>query len=366
MSNLKLINVNKIYPNGFQAVFDMNLEVNNGEFVVLVGPSGCGKSTALRMICGLEAITSGELLIGEKLVNKKAPSDRNIAMCFQDYALYGNMTVYENIAFSLTIRKMKRDVIHQRVMEIAKIVDLEDYLNRYPKNLSGGQRQRVSLGRALAKESEVILMDEPLSNLDAQLRQQTRKELVKVQEKMKSTVIYVTHDQIEAMTMADRIVIMNLGVIQQVGTPDEVYYNPKNLFVATFIGLPSMNLIKGIYANGKFKALSNSFEIDLTDKKFAYLKNYEQKEITLGIRPEHIFQEKKHTNDPEFTTIVNFVELLGAEYNLNAKINEELLSVRVQATNIINLNDNLKLSFDLNSLHFFDTKTEQRIEAEVK
>ena len=244
MAGLKLVNIQKQYDNGFVAVHDFNLEIKDGEFIVLVGPSGCGKSTLLRMIAGLEGISEGKLYIDDECVNLVAPSNRNIAMVFQNYALYGNMTVYENMGFSLTVRHKDSDEIHEKVMKAANVVDLEQVLNRIPANLSGGQRQRVALGRSIVRDAKVFLLDEPLSNLDAKLRTETRKELVKLHKKLNTTFIYVTHDQIEAMTMADRMVIMKDGAVQQVGTPAQVYNYPCNMFVGGFIGTPPMNFME--------------------------------------------------------------------------------------------------------------------------
>ena len=265
MSSLKFVNINKVYPNNVQAVFDFNLEIQDKEFIVFVGPSGCGKSTTLRMVAGLEEITDGELYIDDKLVNDVHPKDRDIAMVFQSYALYPHMSVYENMAFGLKIRRMDNEEINRRIDVAADILGLQPYLKRKPKELSGGQRQRVALGRAIVREPKVFLMDEPLSNLDAKLRVQMRSEIIKIHQKVGATTIYVTHDQTEAMTMADRIVVMKDGYIQQIGTPEDVYNKPYNMFVAGFIGSPSMNFLKANYDNGKI-TLSNGFSFEL-DKK---------------------------------------------------------------------------------------------------
>ena len=286
MATLQLKNINKIYDNNVQAVFDFNLEISDKEFIVLVGPSGCGKSTTLRMIAGLEDITSGELYINENLANDKAPKDRDIAMVFQSYALYPHMSVYENMAFGLRLKKLPKEEIDQRVHESAKILEIEQYLDRKPKALSGGQRQRVALGRAIVRNAQVFLMDEPLSNLDAKLRVQMRSEIIKLHERLNATTIYVTHDQTEAMTMASRIVVMKDGYIQQIGSPKEIYNTPANMFVANFVGAPAMNFIDGKYYNGRFEVDGKSFMVPkmFHDK----LKNYEGKEVVLGIRPEDI------------------------------------------------------------------------------
>ena len=275
MATLKFKNINKIYDNNVQAVFDFNLEVQDKEFIVFVGPSGCGKSTTLRMVAGLEDITSGELYIDDKLVNDVAPKNRDIAMVFQSYALYPHMTVYENMAFGLKLKKMPKEEINKKINEVAEILGLTDYLNRKPKALSGGQRQRVALGRAIVRNPKVFLMDEPLSNLDAKLRVQMRSEIAKIHEQVGATTIYVTHDQTEAMTMASRIVVMKDGYIQQIGTPKEVYNNPNNMFVAGFIGAPAMNFIKGVFKEKEFVIdTKNDLKIALTKDQIKLLNNY--------------------------------------------------------------------------------------------
>ena len=273
MSSLKFVNINKIYDNNVQAVFDFNLEVNDKEFIVFVGPSGCGKSTTLRMVAGLEEITDGELYIDDKLVNEVHPKDRDIAMVFQSYALYPHMSVYENMAFGLRIRHMSKEEIDKRIQAAAEILGLKQYLDRKPKALSGGQRQRVALGRAIVREPKVFLMDEPLSNLDAKLRVQMRSEIIKIHQKVGATTIYVTHDQTEAMTMADRIVVMKDGYIQQIGTPEELYSHPVNIFVAGFIGSPSMNFIKVTYDKGKI-LVADSLEYSLNKEEIKKHDNY--------------------------------------------------------------------------------------------
>ena len=266
MSSLKFVNINKVYDNNVQAVFDFNLEIEDKEFIVFVGPSGCGKSTTLRMVAGLEDITEGELYIDGKLVNEVHPKDRNIAMVFQSYALYPHMSVYENMAFGLKIKRMPKQEIDKRIQDAADILGLKPYLKRKPKELSGGQRQRVALGRAIVREPKVFLMDEPLSNLDAKLRVQMRSEITKIHQKVGATTIYVTHDQTEAMTMADRIVIMKDGYIQQIGTPEEVYNRPANMFVAGFIGSPAMNFMKASYNNGEI-SLGDSLKFKLSKEE---------------------------------------------------------------------------------------------------
>ena len=293
MAGLSLKNVCKRYSNGFEAVKDFNLEIADKEFIVLVGPSGCGKSTTLRMIAGLEEISEGELYIGDRLVNDVAPKDRDIAMVFQNYALYPHMTVYDNMAFALKLRHAPKDEIDRKVKEAAEILDITQYLGRKPKALSGGQRQRVAIGRAIVREPKVLLMDEPLSNLDAKLRNQMRAEIIKLRQRINTTFIYVTHDQTEAMTLGDRIVIMKDGFIQQIGTPQEVFNHPYNLFVATFIGTPQMNLFENaklVKENGKYVVKLDALSVELSEEKQAKLaaNNVAEQDVVLGVRPEHI------------------------------------------------------------------------------
>ncbi len=286
MPEVKLQSIDKIYDGGVQAVYDFNLDVADGEFIVLVGPSGCGKSTTLRMVAGLEEITNGKLIIDGKDCTRLPPKDRDIAMVFQNYALYGHMTIYENMAFSLTLRKENKEVIHRKVMAAAEILDLKTQLNKKPKQLSGGQRQRVAMGRAIVRNPKVFLFDEPLSNLDAKLRGSMRREIMLLHKKLNATMMYVTHDQTEALTLADRIVCMSMGRVQQIGKPIDLYERPANTFVATFIGLPPMNMFDGVVEGGKFK--SELFEYPLNEKQKQTLKDYEGKEIVLGVRPENI------------------------------------------------------------------------------
>ena len=365
MATLKLKNINKVYPNGVQAVFDFNLDIRDKEFIVFVGPSGCGKSTTLRMIAGLEEITSGELYIDEELVNDKAPKDRNIAMVFQSYALYPHMTVYDNMAFGLKLRKMPKDVINEKVNEAAEILGLTPYLKRKPKALSGGQRQRVALGRAIVRNAKVFLMDEPLSNLDAKLRVQMRGELIKLHNKIETTTIYVTHDQIEAMTMASRIVVMKDGYIMQVGAPKEIYDNPNNMFVAGFIGTPPMNFIRGkvekdqmfIAGDHKIKIPNDKFEIIQTNGMVG-------KEIVLGIRPEDIHDEQVVMNtypDSIVDIVVDVAELLGSETNLYTSINGNNVCASINARAGVRIGDKMRLALDMNKCHFFNPENEQRL-----
>ena len=305
MASLSLKNIYKKYDNGFCAVTDFNLEVADKEFVVFVGPSGCGKSTTLRMIAGLEDITEGEFYIGDRLVNDVEPKDRDIAMVFQSYALYPHMTVFDNMAFALKLRKVPKEEIKAKVEEAAKILGLEELLDRKPKALSGGQRQRVALGRAIVRSPKVFLMDEPLSNLDAKLRSNMRAEIIKIHNTLGATTIYVTHDQTEAMTMADRIVVMKKGVVQQVGSPKDIYDHPENLFVAGFIGAPTMNFMRGKVAEGNFVTKGGG-EIEIPLGYYEKLKElgYEGKEVVLGIRPEKI------SNDPLFLETNHMLKLL--------------------------------------------------------
>ena len=286
MPNVKIEHLDKIYDGGVQAVYDFNLDIADGEFIVLVGPSGCGKSTTLRMVAGLEDITKGRLEIDGKDCTRLPPKDRDIAMVFQNYALYGHMTIYENMAFSLTLRKEKKEIIHRKVMAAAEILDLKDQLNKKPKQLSGGQRQRVAMGRAIVRNPKVFLFDEPLSNLDAKLRGSMRRELMLLHKKLNATMMYVTHDQTEALTLADRIVCMSMGHVQQIGKPIELYEKPANTFVATFIGLPPMNMFEGKIEKGAFKC--DLFDYPLNSKQKEILKDYEGKEVILGVRPENV------------------------------------------------------------------------------
>ncbi len=365
MATLKLKDINKIYPNGVQAVFDFNLEIRDKEFIVFVGPSGCGKSTTLRMIAGLEEISSGELYIDEELVNDKAPKDRNIAMVFQSYALYPHMTVYDNMAFGLKLRKMPKDVINEKVSDAAEVLGLTPYLKRKPKALSGGQRQRVALGRAIVRNAKVFLMDEPLSNLDAKLRVQMRGELIKLHNKIETTTIYVTHDQIEAMTMANRIVVMKDGYIMQVGAPKMIYDNPNNLFVAGFIGTPPMNFIRGV-VDTKAIFTSGVYKMIVPEDKFEIITEHNMvgKDIILGIRPEDIHDEQVVMDTYPgaiLEIIVDVAELLGSETNIYTNINESHICASVNARTGVHIGDKMKLAFDMNKCHFFDPTSEQRL-----
>ena len=282
MPEVNIQHLDKIYDGGVQAVYDFNLDVKDGEFIVLVGPSGCGKSTTLRMVAGLEDITKGKLIIDGKDCTRLPPKDRDIAMVFQNYALYGHMTIYENMAFSLTLRKEKKEIIHRKVMAAAEILDLKEQLNKKPKQLSGGQRQRVAMGRAIVRNPKLFLFDEPLSNLDAKLRGSMRREILLLHKKLNATMMYVTHDQTEALTLADRIVCMSMGHVQQIGVPIELYERPANTFVATFIGLPPMNMFEGKIEKGNF--VSDLFKYPLNARQKEVLKDYEGQEVILGVR----------------------------------------------------------------------------------
>ena len=423
MSSLKLVNINKIYDNNVQAVFDFNLEIQDKEFIVFVGPSGCGKSTTLRMIAGLEEITDGELYIDGNLMNNVHPKDRDIAMVFQSYALYPHMSVYENMAFGLKVRRIPKDEIDKRIQSAAEILGLTPYLKRKPKALSGGQRQRVALGRAIVREPKVFLMDEPLSNLDAKLRVQMRSEITKIHERVGATTIYVTHDQIEAMTMANRIVVMKDGWIQQIGSPAKLYNEPINMFVAGFIGSPAMNFIKGQYKDGKVTFGNNfSFSLSDEDKKkhdeyyFALVekakKQYDDRLkdideynesikdkkhkkpidvnedeellkakkildgateavntknhlLIIGIRPADIFLSQdpsKENASDEMTLKCDVSELLGHERIVYAFLDEEeKITIKINAKYEIMSGDESKYVFNLKKIHLFDENTTDSI-----
>jgi multiple sugar transport system ATP-binding protein len=363
MSYLSFKNVNKIYPGGVQAVYDFTLDADEGEFIVLVGPSGCGKSTVLRMLAGLEEISSGDLFLQQKWINDHAPSDREVAMVFQDYALYGNMTVYQNIGFSLTLRGAPSEVVHNRVMGISQIVELYDYLNRFPKALSGGQRQRVAMGRSLAKYAKVLLMDEPLSNLDAQLRQQTRRELAMLHNNLHPTIVYVTHDQTEAMTLATKIVVMNEGRVQQIGNPYEIYHFPANIFTASFIGIPPINLIRGRIDGDVFTGLNAKQEPALSCKIPPEISG-SAKNVIMGLRPESIRSLKSGKSGEDecrFTAVIDTLEYLGAEYFAGLNLGGIILTCRIPAKEEIHSGQELEAVFDIHKAHFFDEKTGLRL-----
>ena len=365
MASVSLQNVKKVYPNGFEAVKNFSLDVEDKEFVIFVGPSGCGKSTTLRMIAGLEEITKGDLIIDGKRMNDMAPKDRDIAMVFQNYALYPHMTVRENMAFALKLRKTPKDEIERLVNETAKILDLESLLDRKPKQLSGGQRQRVAMGRAIVRNPKVFLMDEPLSNLDAKLRVQMRIEIAKLHERLGATIIYVTHDQTEAMTLGTRIVVMKDGIIQQVDTPQNLYNNPANLFVAGFIGSPQMNFFDAeckISGDDAFLMLAG-YALPLPYDKSIALKNggYDGKTIVMGIRPENISDARQHDTDSVIAAPVKVYELLGAEVYLYAELEGANMTSRVKSETTAKTGDTVDFYFDVNKIHLFDKDTERVI-----
>ena len=375
MATVSLTNINKVYDGNVHAVIDFNLKIKDKEFIVFVGPSGCGKTTTLRMVAGLEEITSGELKIDDEIVNDVAPKDRNIAMVFQSYALYPHMTVYDNMAFGLKLRKFSRDEIDRRVQNAAEILGLKAYLDRRPKALSGGQKQRVALGRAIVRDAKVFLMDEPLSNLDAKLRVQMRAEIIKITERLGITTIYVTHDQIEAMTMASRIVVMKDGWIQQIGAPKDIYDNPANVFVGGFIGTPPMNFINGrVGEDGIFECGNQKFgvvRLAVPEKQLALLKekNFIDKDIILGIRPEAVFDSEEDMEKyPQWVVErkVDVSELLGAESQITVKLPGtdragQNLTAKVPARVDVHMGDTIRLALNMNKCHFFDPETQVRI-----
>ena len=390
MATVQLKNVKKIYPfisgegkkkkkkddgeekkvnlqitdQGVVAVQEFNLDIADKEFIVLVGPSGCGKSTTLRMVAGLEEITEGELYIDGKLMNDVAPKDRDIAMVFQNYALYPHMTVYENMAFSLKLRKEKKDVIDKKVREAAEILDITQYLDRKPKALSGGQRQRVAIGRAIVRSPKVFLMDEPLSNLDAKLRNQMRAEIIKLRERINTTFIYVTHDQTEAMTLGDRIVIMRDGYIQQIGTPQEVFNNPRNLFVAGFIGTPQMNFFdaKLLKEDGKYLVELGGLKVELSPEKQTRLaaNNVEPQDITLGVRPEHTVLGEQGVD-----ARVDVSEMMGSSVHLHVTAEGKdviIIVPTIDGKASFSMGEQVKFAFDGNVAHVFSKETEKNLE----
>ena len=369
MSEIILRDICKSYENGFQAVKNFNLEIEKGELVVFVGPSGCGKSTTLRMIAGLEDISDGELWIGDKLVNYLEPKERDLAMVFQSYALYPQMNIYDNIAFSLQVRKVPKKEIDKRVHHVAELLGLENLLKQRPKNLSGGQRQRVAIGNAIIREPKVLLMDEPLSNLDAKLRTQMRVELAGIHKALGNTIIYVTHDQTEAMTLGDRIVVMNQGVVQQADTPQNLYAYPVNRFVAGFIGSPSMNFIKGLAMEKvgipTFRTESDG-DIPIPDFLWKILKRqgYVGRNIELGIRPEH-FLEKPAEADTrgewKMEVTVTARELLGAEVILHFNHNDQDCCAKVSGDSLIDKGDKVTLWIDMAYISAFDLETQENI-----
>ena len=387
MGAINISSVGKIYPNGTRALEDINIEINDGEFVVLVGPSGCGKTTLLRMVAGLEDITEGEISIADNIVNEVAPKDRDIAMVFQNYALYPHMSVYDNMAFSLKLRKLPKDEIDKKVKDAAKTLEIDELLDRKPKALSGGQRQRVAMGRAIVRSPQAFLMDEPLSNLDAKLRVQMRAELGQLHTQLETTTLYVTHDQVEAMTMGDRVAVIRKGELQQIDTPREIYLNPKNIFVAGFIGSPSMNFV---YANvgvnkNSIKLNFGNDHIDYKGDKLEKLKAFENKEIVMGIRPE-AFEDGNYANTSEYSesikVSVSLLEQLGSDSYIHfykdikpvqTEAIEEILAdegedisvlgdntkfiARINPNSTVVEGEEIEIKIDPSKLHFFDPET---------
>ena len=366
MATLSLKHIDKIYDNNVQAVFDFNLDIADKEFIVFVGPSGCGKSTTLRMIAGLEDISSGELYIDDKLMNDISPKDRDIAMVFQSYALYPHMTVYENMAFGLKIAKVPKEEIDRRVRSVAKAIDIEQYLERKPKALSGGQRQRVALGRAIVREPKVFLMDEPLSNLDAKLRVQMRVEILKIYQQLGTTFIYVTHDQTEAMTMGTRIVVMKDGRVQQVAAPTFLYEHPINKFVAGFIGSPQMNFRDGMISEKELFIELTDISLEIPEDKAKILKEkgYVGKTVTMGIRPEDISTHPQyimHHPEASFQSQVDVVELMGSESFIHMTKDGSPFVVKVPGSTPLRAHDEGSFTYLMNKTHYFDKDTEINI-----
>ena len=362
MATLLMKNIKKVYNNNVVAVQDFNMEIKEKEFVVLVGPSGCGKTTVLRMIAGLEKITEGELYLGDVLVNQVEPSERDIAMVFQNYALYPHMTVYGNMAFPLKMRKTPKKDIKTRVEYAADLLGITEYLKRKPKQLSGGQRQRVAIGRAIVREPKVFLMDEPLSNLDAKLRNQMRAELIKLHNRIGKAFVYVTHDQTEAMTLGEKIVVMKDGLIQQIGSPREVYNNPANLFVAGFIGAPQMNFIENVDLSNKrgnyiIELFGKQYKVGESLKASLLKKNISDRKITLGIRPEHIELTEEAAG---IDSVIDISELLGAEFHIHVLVEEgKSMLIRVNTKKNLDYKQGEKIRFKLmmDELHLFDQET---------
>ncbi len=364
MAEVIVKNVDKVYDNGFQAVKDANFTAEDKEFVILVGPSGCGKTTMLRMIAGLESITAGEISIGKKVVNDILPKNRDIAMVFQNYALYPHMSVYDNMAFALQLRKVPKAEIDKIVKESAALLEIEQLLDRKPKQLSGGQRQRVALGRAIVRKPKVFLFDEPLSNLDAKLRVQMRAEIIKLHKKLDTTIIYVTHDQVEAMTMADRMVVMKDGIILQIDSPLKIYNEPINLFVAGFVGSPAINQIKGkiIKKDKKFYFTTSSFEVEIPAADS--LKDYDKKEVMMGIRPEDIYDaafDQMAEFPQKISALCEVVEPMGNEFIVFLKTKNDKFTARFDPKKFPEIDKEIKITLDMKKAHFFDLKTEARI-----
>jgi multiple sugar transport system ATP-binding protein len=367
MAEVVISNVYKMYGK-VEAIHGINLEIKDKEFIVFVGPSGCGKSTTLRMIAGLETISSGTMRIGDRVINDLAPKDRSVAMVFQNYALYPHMNVYDNMSFGLKLKKHPKEVIQSRVREAAEILGLTELLKRKPFELSGGQRQRVAMGRAIVRKPAVFLFDEPLSNLDAKLRTQMRAEIKRLHQKVQSTIVYVTHDQVEAMTLADRIVVMRDGYIEQVGSPVDLFQNPVNTFVAGFIGNPPMNLIPcSLEGDGKTISCQGKFSLPVPESKagFLHANGHRGKDVILGIRPESLsVNTGNHDHLPDawkVNALVDFVEPLGSETYLHVKIQDIAFQARTKGTTTITEGDTVPLVFDLERMHLFDGTSKQRL-----
>jgi multiple sugar transport system ATP-binding protein len=366
MAQVSLKNVSKIFPGGVLAVNNVNFGVENKEFIVLVGPSGCGKSTTLRLVAGLEEASEGDIYIGNRRVNNIPPKDRDIAMVFQNYALYPHMTVYENMAFGLKLKKYPKDEIDSRVKEAAAILGLEKLLNRKPKMLSGGQRQRVAVGRAIVRKPMVFLFDEPLSNLDAKLRVQMRTELHRLHIRLQATMIYVTHDQTEAMTLGDRIVVMKDGVIQQIDSPTKVYNSPNNKFVASFIGAPPMNFLEGkiVKLQNKLYFDEGNFRIRIVEGMYKPLKDYQDKRVVLGVRPEDIYDKLFVSEAPPeniVTLTCEVVEHMGSEVYVHLNTGKHVVIARIAGDANPQINQDMDVVFDMGKIHFFDKATEKTI-----
>ena len=364
MSNIKLEHIYKDYIEGQHVVTNFNLDIKDGEFIVLVGPSGCGKSTTLRMIAGLEDITSGSLYFEDKLMNDVHPKDRDIAMVFQNYALYPHMSVYDNMGFGLKMQNISSSEIEKVVKKTAGLIGLTDYLDRLPKELSGGQRQRVALGRAISRNPKVFLMDEPLSNLDAKLRVQTRSEITNISKEFGNTTIYVTHDQVEAMTMADRIVLMRDGIIQQVSTPKDIYLYPNNIFVAGFMGSPAMNFIPVTVSPDGLKTETGTLRVSEVILNQLSLKGYMDKQVIFGIRPENIYIANDVGDNDRFVgfdTKVKLAEMLGSETLIHFMIDDKNIIAKVNTLEDFTRNQSLRLAYDLDFVNFFDNESGQRI-----
>ena len=366
MASVRLVNVNKVYDGGVHAVHDFSIDIQDKEFIAFVGPSGCGKSTTLRMVAGLEEISYGELYIDDKLMNTAAPKDRDIAMVFQSYALYPQMTVYDNMAYALKLRKVPKEEIDRRVKEAAEILKLTPYLRRKPRALSGGQRQRVALGRSIVRRPKVFLMDEPLSNLDAKLRVAMRSEIVRIHKDVGATTIYVTHDQIEAMTMATRIVVMKDGFIQQIGRPNEIYHHPVNMFVAGFIGTPAMNFIYGeLKEDGYFYAKDSDVKIKLSKEQKELLKEYVGHHVVYGIRPENLIIDKDERyeshKDYSFEMTVEIIELLGDILNVYGRIGDTKVIVKMPNKYDVEVGQTIKVAVETEYSRFFNETTTKTI-----